>query len=357
VTRQPTWKLLLHLVVLTWIIAAIPSRARAAKTDLLTLGNGDRITGEIKWLTRGKLQYSTDDAGTMSIEWVKVARLTSPNQFEMETTTGAKYVGRLVATERNGVILVAGDAVDTLSIPDVVGINALDAGFLNRVRAYLDLGLTFAKANQATTFTTEGEATYRGDKVGGTFAFNSYAQGQESAPTTSRNSVLLRGIRFLPKRWSLLAFGQTEENDELNLDYRLTGAAGLGRVLKRSNTHEVGTGLGLAVTRERFAPDSGDPLDEPETKSNLEALLFAAWDAFRFDSPKLDFGTSLYLYPSLSTAGRVRGEATIRLKYELFPDFNVGVSGTDTFDSDPPEETATKNDYITTFTIGWSYRR
>lgn len=344
-------------MILGMIATAIPSTALAAKTDLLTLGNGDRITGEIKWLTRGKLQYSTDDAGTISIEWVKVARLTSPSSFEVETTTGDKHVGRLAAIDRDGVLLVAGDLVDTLSIPEVVAINALDARFLNRVRAYLDLGLTFAKANEATTFSTEGEAAYRGDKVGGTFGFNSYAQGQESAPTTSRNSVLLRGIRFLPKRWSLLAFGQAEQNDELNLDVRLTGAGGVGRVLKRSNTSELGTGVGLAVTRERFAPGPGDPADEVETESNLEALLFAAWDAFRFDTPKLDFGTSLYLYPSLSTAGRVRGEATLRLKYELFSDFNVGVSATDTFDSDPPEETATKNDYITTFTIGWSYRR
>jgi len=98
-------------------------------------------------------------------------------------------------------------------------------------------------------------------------------------------------------------------------------------------------------------------LAQDETGTNLEGLLVGSFDAFRFDSPKLDLATSLFLYPSLSTAGRLRGEATIRLKYELLPDFNVGISATDTFDSDPPEETATTNDFITTFTIGWSYRR
>jgi hypothetical protein len=344
-------------MLLALIVAAMPSPARAAKTDLLTLGNGDRITGEIKWLNRGKLTYSTDDAGTISIEWVKVARLTSPNSFEVETTAGAKHVGRLVAADRDGVILVGGEGLDTLSIPNVVAINSLDARFLNRVRAYLDMGLTYAKANEATTFTTEGEAAYRGDKIGTTFGFSSYAQGQESVPTTTRNSVYLRGIRFLPKRWSVVALGLTEQNDELNLELRVSGAAALGRVLVRSNSSELGVGAGLAVTRERFAPGPGDAPDEEETGTNLEGLLFAGWDAFRFDSPKLDFGTSLYLYPSLSTSGRVRGEATLRLKYELISDFNVGVSATDTFDSDPPEETATRNDFITTFTIGWSYRR
>ena len=336
---------------------ACPVAALAAKTDVLTLHNGDRITGEVKWLTRGKLEYSTDDAGRLSVEWVKVSRLASEHSFEVEAGSGEKYIGRLVASDKDGIVVIGDADLDTLRIPDVVAISALDAGFFKRVRAYLDLGLTYAKANEATTFSTEGEAAYRGDKLGSTFSFSSYAQGQESAPTTTRNSVGLRLVRFLPKRWSALALGQAEQNDELSLELRLTGAAALGRVLMRSNASELGVGGGLAVTRERFSANATDPLAEEETGTNLEGLLVAAFDAFRFDSPKLDLAASVFLYPSLSTAGRIRGESTVRLKYELLPDFNVGISATDTFDSEPPEETATKNDFITTFTIGWSYRR
>jgi hypothetical protein len=356
VTLRPTRKtlpaLLLAVSAVGW-----PAAALAAKTDVLTLHNGDRVTGEVKWLTRGKLDYSTDDAGRLSIEWVKVSRLTSPHSFEVETASGLKYVGRLVAIDKDGVVVIGGADLDTLPIPDVVVISALDAGFMKRVRAYLDLGLTFAKANQATTFSSDGEAAYRGDKIGSTFAFSSYAQGQESAPTTTRNTVGLRMIRFLPKRWSAIALGQTEQNDELSLELRVTGAALLGRALTRSNSSELSVGAGLAVTRERFSADAADPLAQDETGTNLEGLLAGGFDAFRFDSPKLDLATSLFLYPSLSTAGRIRGEGTVRLKYELLPDFNVGITATDTFDSDPPEATATTNDFITTFTIGWSYRR
>ena len=47
----------------------------------------------------------------------------------------------------------------------------------------------------------------------------------------------------------------------------------------------------------------------------------------------------------------------MRLKYEVFKDFHAGINFTDTFDSRPPDETVNKNDFITTFTIGWSYRR
>jgi hypothetical protein len=82
-----------------------------------------------------------------------------------------------------------------------------------------------------------------------------------------------------------------------------------------------------------------------------------SWSAFRFDSPKLDFSTNLAMFPSISDAGRVRGQAAVRLEYEVFKDFNAGIRVTDTFDSRPPAESATKNDYVTALTIGWSYRR
>jgi hypothetical protein len=336
---------------------AWPAIALAAKTDLVVLRNGDRITGEVKGLSRGKLDYSTDDAGRLAIEWVKVARMTSPHSFEVEVTSGVKYIGRLGVSGRDGAVVVVAQDVDTLEIPSVVRINTLDAAFLQRVQAYLDMGLTFAKANRATTFNTAGEAAYRGHEIGSKLSFDSYAQGQESTPTTTRNSVGLQVTHYLPKRWSAVGLVRTEQNDELNLRLRLMGAASVGRALVQSNSSEIGAGGGLAVTRERFGPNDANPNAVEENKTSLEALLAAAWDAFRFDSPKLDFSTSLYLFPSLTAAGRVRGEFTIRLKYELFKDFNVGVSATDTFDSNPPEESATKNDFITSLSIGWSYRR
>ena len=333
-----------------------PAATFAAKTDVIILKNGDRITGEVKAVSRGKLDYKTDDAGRLAVEWIKVARVSSPHSFEVEVASGDTYYGTLGLTDRDGVLVIKGATNDTLMIPAVVRIDALDAGLWQRVKAYLDVGFTFAKANHATTFTASGQSAYRGDKFGSTFSFDSYAQGQESAPTNTRNTVTLQVTRYLPERWSAMILAGTEQNDELNLDFRVIGAAVLGRVLAQSNSSELGVGAGLAVTGERFSPTEADSGAGEKTRGNLEGLVAAKWDAFRFDSPSLDFSNSLFLYPSLTTAGRIRGEFTTRLKYELFTDFNVGITLTDTFDSKPPEG-ATKNDFITTFTIGWSYRR
>jgi hypothetical protein len=326
--------------------------ASAAKTDLVIFRNSDRISGEVKGLSRGKLDYSTDDAGRLSIEWEKVALVTSPNHFEVELGSGVKYLGALGRAGRDGFVVILNDRADTLAIPTIVAITPLSASFMQRLMAYLDVGFTLAKANQATTFSLSGEAQYRGPRLGSQFTFDSYAQGQESTPTTTRNSARQSLSWYLPRRWSAVALVQLEQNDELDLDHRFMAGGAMTRVFRQTNQMELSTGAGLVGTQEQFSSTEGT-----SSTSSLEGLLVTNWDAFRFDSPKLDFSTSLALFPSLSQAGRVRGQLDLRIQYEVFKDFDAGVRFTDTFDSRPPDESASKNDYITTLTIGWSYRR
>ncbi|HEX9164323.1 MAG TPA: DUF481 domain-containing protein [Gemmatimonadales bacterium] len=344
-------------VLLVAALAVWPAVASAQKTDVVTMPNGDKITGEVKSLARGKLDYSTDDLGRLSIEWIKVARIVSMHYFDVEVSSGRRYYGRLAEPSADGVIVVKGLQADTLPVQSVVAIDPLNAGFFQRMKAYLDVGFSLAKANTATTLNVSAETEYRGPKFGATLGFDLYAQGQDGTPATTRSAVSFEGNRFLPNRWNAAAIARLEQNDELNLDYRFTGGVGGGRVLKQSNRAEVDAAMGLVVTREQFLPQEGDSAGLGEPTLNLEGLAYFGWDAFRFDTPKLDFSTSLTLYPSLSNLGRVRGDFEVRLKYEVFKDFHFGINFTDTFDSRPPDPNASRNDYVTSLTIGWSYRR
>jgi hypothetical protein len=332
--------------------ACRPAPAAAEKTDLVILVNGDRITGEVKGMSYGKLDYSTDDAGRISIEWDKVASVTSPQFFQVELGSGTRYFGQLGPADRDGFLVVRNGRSDTLLIWGVVEISPINAGFLQRLQSYLDVGLTLAKANQATTFSLSGMAEYRGPQLGTQLKVDSYAQGQETVPTTTRNYARQSLSWYLPHRWSVVGLFQAEQNDELDLDHRYTGGFGMNRVLRQTNRMELSVGAGLVATQEQFSSEAGTTSD-----TSLEGLLVANWSAFRFDSPKLDFSTGLSLFPSFSQAGRVRGQLELRFKYELFKDFLAGILFTDTFDSQPPDENASENDYVTTLTIGWSYRR
>src|SRR5262245_35323575 len=69
--------------------------AQAQRTDVVTLGNGDRITGEIINLERGRLEFKTDDAGTLYLEWDKLTSVVTTRLVEVVTTDGRRFLGSM----------------------------------------------------------------------------------------------------------------------------------------------------------------------------------------------------------------------------------------------------------------------
>ena len=91
------------------------------RTDVVTLANGDRITGEIVRLERGRLEFKTDDAGTLYLEWDKLSSLVSTRLVEVLTTDGRRFLGSLgpaaarsitVVTSEGGVASDVGGDID-----------------------------------------------------------------------------------------------------------------------------------------------------------------------------------------------------------------------------------------------------
>jgi hypothetical protein len=124
--------------------------AGAQKTDSVWIRNGDRITGEVKSLSRGLLKYSTNDLGTINIEWDKVDRLSTTTVVEVRLASGEKYFGRLGLDSTGRVVVGA----DTLRLREIVKLTPIKGTFLSRLDGYLDLGLSYQKAHSALQFST-----------------------------------------------------------------------------------------------------------------------------------------------------------------------------------------------------------
>ncbi len=95
----------------------------------------------------------------------------------------------------------------------------------------------------------------------------------------------------------------------------------------------------------------------PVTRSTAgcDGFTFVQYSAFRRRSPKLDSTITFALVPSLTDAGRVRGELNVSISVEVIHNFFVGLSGFDTFDSGPPDTSLTKNDYGVTPSLRWKF--
>ena len=333
-------------VALLAIGVALPAAARD-KTDEVVLSNGDRNTCEIMGLARGKLDCKTEDAGRLSIEWLKVARVTSDFIYEVETSAGVKRYSALCAPdgdERGVVQLHDGTRIP---VSEIVSLVPIDAGFFSRLSAYFDLGFTLAKANSASTLNADGFVGYRGERMGTSIQFNLYLQGTNRTPAATSATVQWLGDLYLG-RWTATVGAVAQENSELDLNLRLILLGGTRYSAIQTNLMDLMAGAGLAGIREQYT--TGDPM------WYLAAYVAGSWSMFRYDSPKLDLGLDVAAYPYLTDFGRVLLQGSVRVTYEIFMDFNAGLNFTDTYDSRPPEG-GVNNDFNMSITIGWSYRR
>ncbi len=342
--------------VLLLLAGAQPLHAQK-KTDAVTLENGDAITGEIRGLDRGKLEYRTDDMGTIEIEWNKIERVASISFFQVEVRSGRTYFGNFSEEAELGTLIVAVSSNrETLSLASIVRIQPIRLSFWRQLDGFVDVGFNYARANRNTQLTASTRAGYRGRWWGGTARGETYFQTQTNADETTRNSASFSLERFFQQSlWSALFFTAVEQNTELKLAIRGRFGGGVFRTMHQSNRSIVRMAGGVSLSAERFTADGPILGAGNNSALSLEGVILFEWAVFRFDAPELDMLTEVKTFPSITDLGRVRSDVDIRIKYELVKDFFLSLTGNLRLDSRPPSTDATKLDFGTKFTIGWSF--
>ena len=333
----------------TFVLAFVFPAHSAPKTDIVVFGNGDRLTGEVKSLERGRLRFNTDATGTIAIEWDDVAYLTSNQNIQVETDAGARYLGALArGSEENIVTIVTEEGPVELDAVSVVLMTPIEETGISRLDGDITAGLNFTKASQIQQINFGLDMAYRTETRIIGIRLDAMTSDSSDNESSRRESLNLDYRRLLQNRW--LAGGSLllDRNDELGVDLRTSLAAGGGRYLLQSNSASLLVEGGLQVSRENTAGGSS-------TEDTFEAYATVAWDWFRYDSPELDLSTHLKIIPNLTETGRVRGEFDISLKWEMIDDLFWELSFYDSYDSDPIVSGASKNDYGITTSLGYDF--
>lgn len=317
-----------------------------SKTDIVVMTNGDRITGEVKSLSRGLLQYSTNAMGTVQIQWDSIASVTSVNDFEVELDSGERIFGSLGPGDAGQLLVFRGADTVKVGMTHVVDIVEVKKTFWNRWNGSLDLGFNFAQANNSTYWSTSAQANYRTQNDLIRLSLSNFLQSQDSATTTTRSEVQGAYQRFLGQSWFVTGIGQYEQNSELDLDFRLTLGGGGGRTIVHTRQALMGAWIGLSGGDEQYTGSA--------SSVNFQGILAWNYALYTFGHLQTNWTSSVTVLPNLTTLGRVRVQINSNFKRELFNNFYLGLSGFETFDSEPPSGAA-KNDYGIATTLGWSF--
>ncbi|MCI0451670.1 MAG: DUF481 domain-containing protein [Candidatus Latescibacteria bacterium] len=318
------------------------------KTDLVYLANGDRMTGEIKKLDRGILELKTNDIGTVNIEWEDVDSLNSVYHFRVEDNSGIKHFGAIFLTRAGQLQVIRGGQVEQAPQINVVTITPLEASFWQQLDGSINVGYNYTQSNNLGQLTADVYVVRKTEIRLWALDFGSITTSQEDEETNRREDLTFSYNRLFEGPLFALASAAAQRNDELGLDLRVLFSSGIGANLVQSNHNDLLAALGLSVNREW-----SDAVADNDY--NLEAFLGVQHSVFRYDYPKTDVTTEAVVYPGLTTWGRVRAEIDISASREVVKDFTIVLSFYDSYDSDPSDPTAAKNDYGLVTSLGWTF--
>ena len=316
------------------------------KTDVVRLANGDRVTGEIEDVNRGRLELSTDDAGTIEFEWDNIASVESTRQFEIETSDGRRLLGALQPAVGRFIRVVTSSGDVTLSMGEVASLHPIGASFLKRVDGAFNLGYSYTRSSAIGQLTLNTETTYRRPAFVITLSISGVVTEQPGVEKDDRGALNLGYVRYRG-RWLVGGAGSFENNESLGIVLRSQVGGIVGRRLVNSNRAQLQLAGGLVVNNE-------EGVDVPNTQ-NLEGVASFRSSFFTYDGAKTNFSTSLDYYPSFSSWGRQRLQFDGSLSQTVWKDFSVSINVFDTFDSAPPDPTAARNDAGVVTSVGWTY--
>jgi len=321
----------------------------APKTDIIELVNGDRLTGEIKQLSQGVLNVSTDTMDTVNIKWEKVRALSTNQYLQVELLSGRRYFGTVPEVQLDSIAISDAHSGETEALPlaKIARIDPIKQGeLLQRLKGNFSLGYNFTKASDVETLTFNGQLSSRTDVRKWELDGSANITGQ-TGPNATVYDFSGSYSHFLADRKYYIGRLRFESNSELGLDLRTSLSGGLGYYLRQDAHREWSIAAALAVNDEQYA---GEP-----KKNSLDLVLGTGYAFYRVSPLDADLDFTLALIPSLTESGRVRSEANFYARWEIVNDLYFELSLYGTYDSQPGVEANSQYDYGTTTSVGYSF--
>lgn len=318
------------------------------KTDVITLTNGDRITGELKSMRTGLLQLSTDNMSTIYIEWDKVKEIHTDKYFQIELDDGRIYFGSLQAGDKIGMILVKGITIDKqLFLTHIVEITRIKETFWEILGGYVQLGLSYNKGSNVAELSFSADLTYNIRKRQLELIMNSVISATGDTTTSKNQNAAFSFLRYLERKWFWSALISVNQNTTLGLDLRANIGASIGNDFIHTNDMLLSAQIGLVGNREWYT-------NQTEAQNNLTLLLGNRFQYFIYESPGINLDSYLIIFPYLTDFGRIRVTYNFALDWEIINDFYWNLTFNLSSDNKPQSQDDNKIDYNITTGLKYS---
>jgi Protein of unknown function, DUF481 len=250
-----------------------------ARTDVVRLANGDVITGEVSKLDRGRLEYKTDDEGTVYIEWDKIVSVQAKGLFEVITTTGQRFLGSLAFGTPRSLVVVTTAGTVSLRTADATTIMSIGSSFWKRLDGSVDVGFSYTRSSHIAQLNINTDTLFRRPAFEARLmGSGTITQSADDGSSDDRGTVQASYVWYRRQRLFVAVAGSFESNESLGLLLRSQGAVAAGPRLVNTNRAQVAIGAGLAVNNEQNV--GADPTQ------NLDGIVTFRQSYYRYDHPR-----------------------------------------------------------------------
>jgi hypothetical protein len=284
------------------------------------------------------------------LDWEKVDYIQTNQPFVIVNTKGNASSGVLSESHDDRIVRVSGNETSSIAHNDVVSIEQTGETFIRRLQGSIDLGTSFAKSNSQKNLTLQSDLTYQATTHFFSLSSSTQFTSQQKTNDTSETTVKTEYFRQLRKsHWYSGGIANFLSSSEQQIDLRTTlGAALAVRPIYTNKTNLSFIGA-LAYTVEKDASNTTSPTNA----NSIDSAVAVQYSTFRFDSTSFD--TNLWIYPSLTSPGRVRVTLNQDIYFKFYKDFYFRASFYNNYDNRPVIG-APSNNLGASSSVGWSFR-
>ena len=217
----------------TCVALALGGAPFAAQADVLTLKNGDRLSGTVLRKEGATVVLRTKYAGEVKVQWAELAGIVTDRPVHVILSDETSLKGTLLPAEAGRVRVKAGEIIETapFDLAKLTYINPSPevSGQGVKVSGRLNVGVSTASGNTETQNAhLDGEwiARTRSNRFTVGAAFN--RSKEHDLETAANGRGYLKYDHFLDKRWYVYANASAEQDrlQDLSLRSALGGGSG-----------------------------------------------------------------------------------------------------------------------------------
>lgn len=325
-----------------------------ALADEVHLKNGDRVTGTIVGLAKGRLRVTTDYAGELVIQWDAVAALKTDQPVVLLLHSEERWIGWLEPDEGKDNFVLSDVGKRPLQLAALVGLRPLTDGERQRVAALTKPALwehrleAGAQVRSGNTESTDVILGYQAKRQSGTSELTTdvgVAYGETEGKRTAQRARAGGRLDLLHTERFYSFYLVTLEHDALkDLDLRAQQQTGVGYKFILTPWTRVQGEVGFGVREELF--ENGESEIEPVGRIGgkwIQKLGAAS-----------ELTVSAAFLPDLIDRGEYRIEGDASVSTPITNRFLLRFSLLDSFDSDP-QPGVKKNDLTLLSSVVWTF--